>query len=57
MLQKPFPAESKLPSQHAQDRLTTTEPQITKREDNVLAVIKEIYSVLPLNVSSDPIVV
>lgn len=59
MLQKLFPAESKLPSQHAQDRLTTTEPQITKREDNVLAVIKEIdsNSVLPLNLSSDTIVV
>ena len=46
-----FPTESSTPSQYSQDHITTTEPEITKREDNVLAIIKEIEnnSVLPHN--------
>lgn len=55
LLHQLFPAQSKIPSQFAQDHLTTTESEITKREDNIIAMIKEIENniVLPHNISSN----
>ena len=42
MLQQSFAAESETFPPYAQDCVTTTEPEVTKREDNILAMIKEV---------------
>lgn len=53
MLQQIIATETQISTPYAQNCLTTTEPEITKREDNILAMVREIDSntVLPHTIS------
>ena len=55
MVKQLFPTESKIPSKYTQDCLFPTEPEVRRREENVLAMIKEIdsSSALPHTVPSN----
>ncbi len=52
ILQQLFPAEPNSPSEHAQNCLTTNEPEIREREENTLSMLKDMdkSGLLPHNV-------